>query len=62
MPPLCMYVCPHEFMCTLCVQGLWRPEEDIRVSGTGVSDSSELPYGCWELNSGSLQEQSGLNL
>ena len=24
---------------------------------TGVTDSWELPYGCWELNSGPLEEE-----
>ena len=34
---------------TLC-EGVKSPE-------TGVTDSCELPYGCWELNSGPLEEQ-----
>jgi hypothetical protein len=37
-----------------CLQG---PEEDISVPGTGVIDGFELPCGCWESNSGPLQEQ-----
>jgi hypothetical protein len=40
------------------VQCPWRSEEGIR---SGVSCelvvSCELPYGCWELNPGPLQEQ-----
>ena len=32
----------------------------IRSPGTGVTDSCELPYGCWELNPGPLEEQSVL--
>lgn len=28
----------------------------IRSPGTGVTDNCELPGGCWELNSGSLEE------
>lgn len=28
--------------------------------GTGVTDGSELPCGCWEVNSGPLQEQQAL--
>ena len=31
--------------------------EGIRSLGTGVSDSCELPCGCWELNLGPLKEQ-----
>ena len=31
--------------------------EGARSPGTGVTDSGELPCGCWELNSGPLQEQ-----
>ena len=34
--------------------------EDVRCPGTGVTDSSELPCGCWDLNPGSLEEQSML--
>jgi hypothetical protein len=29
----------------------------LRSSGTGPTDSCEVPYGCWELNPGSLKEQ-----
>ena len=38
----CLYVC-------LC--------EVVRSSGTGVTDSCELPCGCWELNTYPLEEQ-----
>ena len=31
--------------------------ESVRCPGTGVTDSCELPCGCWELNSGPLEEQ-----
>ena len=30
----------------------------VRSPGTEVTDSCELPCGCWELNSGPLEEQS----
>lgn len=33
-----------------------RPKEGIK-SRTGVVDGCELPSGCWEPNSGPLQEQ-----
>ena len=28
----------------------------VKVSDLGVTDSCELPYGCWELNSGPQEE------
>ena len=31
--------------------------EGVRSPGTGVIDSCELSYGCWELNPGPLEEQ-----
>ena len=34
-----------------------HPEEGIESPGTGVIDGCELPYGCWESNPGSLEEQ-----
>ena len=33
----------------------WR--EGVRFPAAGSSDSCELPYGCWELNPGPLEEQ-----
>lgn len=50
-----MFVSPAS-VCLICVQCLWRPEEGITSSGVGVTDFSELPYGCLELNLGSLKE------
>jgi hypothetical protein len=35
----------------------WRPEEAIRSPGPGVLEGCELPYECWELSLGPLQEQ-----
>ena len=32
--------------------------EYVRSPRTGVTDSSELPCGCWELIPGSLEEQT----
>lgn len=29
----------------------------VRVHDPGVTDSYELPWGCWELNPGPLEEQ-----
>ena len=47
--------CLHVCVCTVCPQ---RSDESIRFPGTGVTDSCELPCGCWESNPGPLQEQS----
>ena len=44
----------------VCAWCLWWPEEGIGSPGTGVTDSCELPCGCWELNPGPLEEQSVL--
>ena len=33
------------------------PEEGVGFPGIGNRDGCELPCGCWELNSGPLQEQ-----
>lgn len=49
-------------MCPMCVQCLRKPEEDAGTIATGVTGSSELPCGCYELNPGSLQEQPELSL
>jgi hypothetical protein len=44
----------------MCIR--WVPsasgglEEGIRSPGTGVRGGCELPCGCWELNSGPLEE------
>ena len=34
--------------------------DGVRSCGTAFSDNCELPCGCWELNPGSLEEQSVL--
>ena len=34
--------------------------EGVGSPGTGVTDSCELPCGCWVLNLSSLEEQPGL--
>lgn len=39
--------------CTMCMAGTrGRPEEGVRIPGTGVIDSCEPPCGCWDLNTG----------
>lgn len=34
-----------------------KPGEDLGSPGTRVTDSSELPCGCWEFNLGPLEKQ-----
>lgn len=47
----------------MCIGGLhhvyvWeRLEGGVGSSGAGVTGSYQLPYGCWELNPGTLEEQ-----
>ena len=49
---MCLGVLP------VCVYSAHRPEEgENQIPVTGVIDSCELPYGCWELNTTILQEQ-----
>lgn len=44
-------------MHTVCALCLWRPEEGIKATGTGVADGPELPCKCWDQNPSLLQEQ-----
>lgn len=47
-----MYVCAlHSAWCPQ------RSKHDVGLPGTEVTKGCELPYGCWEVNLGSLQEQ-----
>lgn len=46
---VCVF-CLHVFMCILCMQCLWRPEESSGFPWTGVTDGCELPCGYWESN------------
>lgn len=48
---LLLFLSALEFCLHICLcQG-------VRSPGTGVTDSCELPWGCWELNPGPLEEQ-----
>lgn len=47
-----MYVCVPQ-ACTMNQ----KSEKGIRYPGTEVTDSCELPDGCWEANLGPLPEQ-----
>jgi hypothetical protein len=55
--------CMHALRVSTCVtymQVLRELEDNIGSLGTGATDSCELPYGCWELSLGSLQDQQVL--
>lgn len=39
-----------------------RPQEGVQFFGTGIIDSREPPYGCWERNWSPLQEQRVLSI
>lgn len=43
----------------MCMPGVFRgrPEKSVRSCGSTVKDSYEPLCGCWEPNSGPLQEQ-----
>ena len=44
---VCVYVCVYTgmqmFICTMCMQCLWRPEEGTRFPGAEVLRGCELP-------------------
>lgn len=44
---MCMGVFLHLCLCAVCVQ---RPEEGVRVPGTGLEVVVRWLYRCWELN------------
>jgi len=49
------------YVCVLCMcLGPRETREGVGYNGTGLMNGSELPYGCWELNLGPLQEQEVL--
>lgn len=41
-------------MCHMCVCCRWRPEDDTKAPGHGLSGVYELLCGCWKQNSGYL--------
>lgn len=47
-----MYVCMYVYMYAWYLR---KPEEGVGSLGTGVTDSFEPPYWCWELNPDPLQ-------
>lgn len=45
-------------MCSTCMPGACKGKKKSTGSpGTEVMDGCETPYGCWELNLSSLQQQ-----
>lgn len=44
-------------VCHMYAWGIWRPEEAVRHTGTGITDNSDVPRGFWELSANPLQEQ-----
>lgn len=44
----------------ICAASMEASRERQIPPGNGLTDGCELPCGCWELNSGPLQEQQGL--
>ena len=68
LPKLTELLLSHVYGCFTCmdVYTLWSgsvggdQEEGARIPGTGVTNSSEPPRGCWELNLGLLEVQAVL--
>lgn len=52
-----VYVCLYEFVCTLCVQCLWRPDKGIGAIGTEVTGGFDQYHMDWEFN-GTLVSKS----
>lgn len=50
--PVRMYI-----MCTLCMHAWYprNPGQNVIPSGTGITDGCDLPWGCWNMNTGHLQ-------
>lgn len=53
----CLSVCLSFCLCITCVQHPWRPEEGIKSSRTGVSDTCEPSWRHWKSNLGPLEQQ-----
>lgn len=47
----------HVHLCTTWVHGAQRGHKGIGSPGTGAVESCKLLCGCWELNSGRLEER-----
>ena len=53
----CMYVCTPKFMHVHHIHESSEARRSSRCPGAGVTDGSEPPRGCWELNMSPLGEQ-----
>lgn len=51
-----LLTCKYPHICLVPVE----VREGISFSEMGITDTCELPYGCWEPNLGSLQKQQVL--
>lgn len=45
------------YVCHISAWFPQRPEDRVRVTRSGVAEAWALPCGCWELNTGSQQQQ-----
>lgn len=52
-----MEFCLHVHLCTLCELCIQRPEESVKSSSTGVTDSCWSLCGWWDLDLYPLEEQ-----
>lgn len=52
---VCIYICVSLLVCCL-----WKPEENFVIPDTVLTDSWELPFRCWELKSGLMEEHQML--
>lgn len=52
----------HVCLCTMCPRCSLRSEEDVESPGAQVTDSHELPSGCWESNLGLCKSISSRGL
>ena len=51
------FVWMYVYLFTIYAWCLQRPEEGAESSGTGITDTCELPYWCWESDLGPLEKQ-----
>lgn len=49
--------CVHEYLCTVCMPWPNKPQEGLISHRTGVTDGSQFPCECWELDPRSPEGQ-----
>lgn len=58
---MCTGVFASMYVCRLCMPSAHRGQKKVsHSSGTGATEGYEPPYGYWEWNLGSLEDQSML--